>query len=91
MANWVIKNSRELEEEQKELVAKYGVEGYNLRKSIAQDKILDLQNHGRWEEAMFYGPQFETMAMIMSEEVLTKARSLKPDKWIEIFSRMALK
>ena len=82
-AQWSIKNQTEWETQYK---TKHGPEEYARRLAIANQKADGLTD---WQERMFLRPQFHSVAMQLSSEVLAKAETKSSRAWALVVYKLA--
>ncbi len=89
MAEWTIETDADRTRKEQEYRTKYGDEGYEDRKATAKTKADELEKDGHWQEAMFYAPQFEGIAMIASKELWPILRERTASFWVKLFQKIA--
>ncbi len=86
MAQWAIdSNPTETDRKNRE---KWGVESFNDRRAVAKAKVEEFPE-SQWQEQMFYGAQFEGMAMAIGEEGWKTFREKPYTFWVKLFQKLA--
>lgn len=86
MAQWVIdSNPTETDRKNRE---KHGDTGFEDRRAVAKAKGDEFPE-SQWEQACFYGGQFENLAMAASDKVWAGLREKPHTFWVKLFQKLA--
>ncbi len=85
MADWKVKSQDEWE---REWVEKHGRAEYDRRLAIAKAKTKGYPKR-EWEAAVFYGPQFRSIAMQLKPEQLAVMEGFSHRRWEALVNRLA--